>query len=315
MMKVLFLDTVHPVLAERLSQAGMDCIDGTSHTTANAIDAHNDAAGIVLRSRIRVDAELLDRLPHLRFICRSGAGLENIDLASAFDRGIEVFNSPEGNRDAVGEHALGMLLSLMNLLREADASVKQGQWDREGHRGMELSSRTVGILGYGHMGSAFASKLTGMGCRILACDPYRDDIDGDLQGKVRHVDLATLKREADVLSIHCHLTPETKGMVDREFLYGFAKPIVLINTARGAILSSSGLLDALQTGHVVAAALDVFERETSSFETVANEGDAVWMRLMAHPRIQVSPHVAGWTEESYVKLSAVLADKVLAEFG
>lgn len=314
-MKVLFLDAVHPILSERLTAAGMVCVDGTSHTALEAVSSHGDAAGIVLRSKIRVDSALLDRLPALRFICRSGAGLENIDVASAFARGIQVFNSPEGNRDAVGEHALGMLLSLMNLLREADASVKEGQWDREGHRGTELAHRTVGILGYGHMGRAFAEKLTGIGCRILACDPYRDDVDGDHQGKVHQVELATLKREADVLSIHCNLTPETKGMVDREFLYGFSKPIVLINTARGPIVSSSGLLDALQTGHVVAAALDVFERETSSFETVANEGDAVWMRLMSHPRIQVSPHVAGWTEESYVKLSAVLADKVLSEFG
>jgi D-3-phosphoglycerate dehydrogenase len=314
-MKVLFLDTVHPILSERLTTAGMTCIDGTKQPPIEAIRSHRDAAGIVLRSRIRVDAELLDLLPALQFICRSGAGLENIDLASASARNIAVFNSPEGNRDAVGEHALGMLLSLMNLLREADTSVKQGHWDREGHRGTELAARTVGILGYGHMGSAFAGKLSGIGCRILACDPYRSGVESGHQSTVHHVDLATLQREADVLSIHCNLTPETKGMVDREFLYGFDKPIVLINTARGPIVSSSGLLDALQTGHVVAAALDVFERETSSFETVANEGDAIWMRLMAHPRIQVSPHVAGWTEESYVKLSSVLADKVIAAFG
>ena len=314
-MKVLFLDTVHPVLAERLTAAGMDCVDGTGQAAEEAVAAHGDAQGLVLRSRIRVDAALLDRLPELRFICRSGAGLENIDIASAHFRGIKVYNSPEGNRDAVGEHALGMLLSLMNLLREADLSVRSGQWDREGHRGMELSGRTVGILGYGNMGSAFAGKLTGIGCRILACDPYRSDIDGDLGGAVRAVNLTTLRREADVLSLHCNLTPETRGMVDRAFLTSFAKPIILLNTARGPVVSSSGLLDALQTGHVMAAGLDVFERETTSFETVANEGDPVWMRLMAHPRVQVSPHVAGWTEESYVKLSSVLADKVLAEFG
>ncbi len=314
-MKVLFLDTVHPVLSERLSAAGMACVDGTTASPLESIRNHPDAAGIVLRSRIRVDADLLDRLPALRFICRSGAGLENIDIASARFRDIRVYNSPEGNRDAVGEHALGMLLSLMNQLREADRSMRSGQWDREGHRGMELSGRTVGILGYGNMGSAFAGKLTGIGCRILACDPHRKGFDGDHGGAVKAVDLATLQRESDVLSLHCNLTPETKGMVDRTFLGAFSKPIILINTARGAILRSTDLLDALQTGHVMAAGLDVFERETSSFESVANEGDPVWMRLMAHPRIQVSPHVAGWTEESYVKLSSVLADKVLADFG
>ena len=180
---------------------------------------------------------------------------------------------------------------------------------------MELASRTVGILGYGHMGSAFAGKLAGMGCRILACDPYRQDFHGDLDGKVEAVDLATLQSDSDVLSLHCNLTPETRGMVDRAFLSSFVKPLIVINTSRGPVVRTSGLLDALQTGHVIAAGLDVFERETSSFETVANEGAPVWMRLMAHPRVQVSPHVAGWTEESYVKLSSVLADKVLGDFG
>lgn len=313
-MKVLFIDTVHPVLAERLTAAGMLCVDGTETDASRAIGEHPDAAGLVLRSRVRVDTDVLDRLPGLRFICRSGAGLENIDLASAHFRGIKVYNSPEGNRDAVGEHALGMLLSLMNLLREADRSMREGRWDREGHRGIELAGRTVGILGYGNMGSAFAGKLSGIGCRILACDPYRRGFDGDHGGKVEAVDLPTLQRECHVLSIHCPLTPETRGMVDREFLGGFSRPIILINTARGPILRTTDLLDALQTGQVMAAALDVFERETSSFEAVANEGDPVWMRLMAHPRVQVSPHVAGWTEESYVKLSSVLADKVLADF-
>ena len=314
-MKVLFLDTVHPILARRLSEAGMACVDATDAHPLEGVRQHPDAAGIVLRSRIRVDADLLDRLPDLRFICRSGAGLENIDVGLAEMRGIRVFNSPEGNRDAVGEHALGLLLSLMNLLREADVSVKEGQWDREGHRGMEISGRTVGILGYGHMGSAFAEKLQGFGCRILACDRYRDDHDGALGGRVEAVDLTTLQREADILSLHCNLTPETRGLVDREFLSGFAKPIVLINTARGPVVRTADLIDALIDGRVTAAGLDVFEREASSFETVANEGDAVWTRLMAHPRVQVSPHVAGWTEESYVKLSSVLADRVLAEFG
>ena len=314
-MKVLFLDTVHPILARRFSKAGMTCIDATDVHPLEGVRQHPDATGIVLRSRIRVDADLMDRLPDLRFICRSGSGLENIDVGLAEMRGIRVFNSPEGNRDAVGEHALGLLLSLMNLLREADVSVKAGQWDREGHRGMEISGRTVGILGYGHMGSAFAEKLQGFGCRLLACDPYRDDHDGALGGRVEAVDLTTLQREADILSLHCNLTPETRGLVDREFLSGFAKPIMLLNTARGPVVRTADLLDALIDGRVTAAGLDVFEREASSFETVANEGDAVWTRLMAHPRVQVSPHVAGWTEESYAKLSSVLADKVLAEFG
>ena len=313
-MKVLFLDSVHPILANRLSAAGMTCVDATGSSATEGIEAHGDAAGLVLRSRIRVDDVLLTQLPALRFICRSGAGLENIDLDAAARRGIRVFNSPEGNRDAVGEHALGMLLSLLHQLREADQSIRRGEWDREGHRGVELAARTVGIVGYGHMGSAFAEKLTGMGCRILAVDPYRMDHDGALQGCVEAVDLITLQREADVVSLHCNLTPETRGMVNAHWLSSFSKPIVLLNTARGPILDTSALLDALDDGRVISAGLDVFDRETSSFETVGGR-DGAWTRLMAHPRTQVSPHVAGWTEESYVKLSSVLADKVLTEFG
>ena len=313
-MKVLFLDSVHPILANRLSAAGMTCVDATGSSATEGIEAHGDAAGLVLRSRIRVDDVLLTQLPALRFICRSGAGLENIDLDAAARRGIRVFNSPEGNRDAVGEHALGMLLSLLHQLREADQSIRRGEWDREGHRGVELAARTVGIVGYGHMGSAFAEKLTGMGCRILAVDPYRMDHDGALQGCVEAVDLIPLQREADVVSLHCNLTPETRGMVNAHWLSSFAKPIVLLNTARGPILDTAALLDALDDGRVISAGLDVFDRETSSFETVGGR-DGAWTRLMAHPRTQVSPHVAGWTEESYVKLSSVLADKVLTEFG
>ena len=313
-MKVLFLDSVHPILANRLSAAGMTCVDATGSSATEGIEAHGDAAGLVLRSRIRVDDVLLTQLPALRFICRSGAGLENIDLDAAARRGIRVFNSPEGNRDAVGEHALGMLLSLLHQLREADQSIRRGEWDREGHRGVELAARTVGIVGYGHMGSAFAEKLTGRGCRILAVDPYRMAHDGALQGCVEAVDLITLQREADVVSLHCNLTPETRGMVNAHWLSSFSKPIVLLNTARGPILDTAALLDALDDGRVISAGLDVFDRETPSFETVGGR-DGAWTRLMDHPRTQVSPHVAGWTEESYVKLSSVLADKVLTEFG
>ena len=316
-MKVLFLETVHPILAQRLNQAGMACVDATDTDPLEATRKHPDAKGVVLRSKVNVDGTLLDALPALRFICRAGAGMENINLDLTADRGIKVFNSPEGNRDAVGEHTMGILLSLLNLLREADCSVKAGHWDREGHRGMEVRGKSVGILGYGHMGSAFAEKLSGFGCRILACDPYRQDHAGALGGKVEAVDLDTLRNEADILSLHCNLTPETHGLINSEFLAAFAKPIILINTSRGQVVRTADLLNALSSGRVIAAGLDVFDREANGFDAISSDGadDAVWDHLMAHPRVQVSPHVAGWTEESYVKLSSVLADKVLAEFG
>ncbi len=316
-MKVLFLETVHPILARRLNQAGMTSVDAANSNPLEAARAHPDAEGVILRSKVNVDGTLLDALPALRFICRSGAGMENINLDITKDRGIKVFNSPEGNRDAVGEHALGMLLSLLNLLREADGSVKAGQWDREGHRGMEIRGKSVGILGYGHMGSAFAEKLSGFGCRILACDPHREDHARALGGKVEAVDLNTLQKEVDILSLHCNLTPETRGLIDSKFLAAFAKPVILINTSRGQVVQTADLLEALNKGRVIAAGLDVFDREANGFDAISSDGEdaAVWDRLMAHPRVQVSPHVAGWTEESYVKLSSVLADKVLAEFG
>jgi len=313
-MKVLFLDTVHPILEQRLTRSGMTCVDATSTPTHAAIQANSDAQGLVLRGRIQVDSTVLHALPELRFICRSGAGLENIDLTATESKGIRVYNSPEGNRDAVGEHALGLLLSLLHKLRQGDQSMRKGQWDREGHRGAELKTRTVGIIGYGHMGSAFAEKLLGLGCPIIAHDPHRDDVDGALDGRVRAVDLDTFRKEADVVSLHCNLTPETRGMVDRDFLSAFHKPIVLLNTARGPILKTEDLMQALDEGDVLVAGLDVFDKEASTFEKVDAQNDPIWDRLLAHPNIQVSPHVAGWTQESYVKLSSFLADKVLADF-
>ena len=313
-MKVLFLDTVHPILEQRLTRAGMTCVDATSIPTHSAIQAHSDAQGLVLRGRIQVDSITLNALPELRFICRSGAGLENIDLTAAKSKGVRVYNSPEGNRDAVGEHTLGMLLSLLHKLRQGDQSMRSGQWDREGHRGAELKARTVGIIGYGHMGSAFAEKLLGLGCPIIAHDPHRDDVDGALDGRVQAVDLDTFRKEADVVSLHCNLTAETRGMVDCDFLSAFRKPIVLLNTARGPILKTKDLLQALDEGNVLAAGLDVFDKEASTFEKVDAQNDPIWNRLLAHPQVQVSPHVAGWTQESYVKLSSFLADKVLADF-
>lgn len=300
-MKVLFLETVHPVLRERLESAGHQCIE-------EPLAQHLDAEGLVIRSNIQADAALMARLPQLKFIARSGAGMDNIDLLTAGHHNIEVFNSPEGNQDAVGEHTLGMLLALLNQMRSADASIRRGIWDREGHRGIQLAGQTVGIFGYGHMGSAFAQKLSGMGCKVIAYDKYRTGFSSDL---VEEVDLKTFKQQTQILSIHCNLTAETHSLFDRACLQSFVQPLVLLHTARGPILRTADLLDALQTGHVMCAGLDVFEREFDGFEALHGEGDPVWTRLLAHPQVLLSPHVAGWTKESYYKLSDVLADKIL----
>jgi D-3-phosphoglycerate dehydrogenase len=311
-MKVLFLEMVHPILMKRLEEAGHLCIPCEEVPIHETLHANPDAQGLVIRSNIIADSALMACLPDLKFIARSGAGIENVDLLTAGHLGIEVFNSPEGNQNAVGEHTLGMLLALLNKLRSADASVRRGVWDREEHRGIELAGRTVGIFGYGHMGEAFATKLSGMGCTVIAYDKYRSGFGSPAAPAVEQVDLESFKRRTQILSIHCNLTAETHGLFDREMLHSFAQPLVLLHTARGPILRTADLLDALQTGCVTAAALDVFERESDGFEALSGEGDPVWTRLLAHPQVLLSPHVAGWTRESYFKLSDVLADKILA---
>lgn len=312
-MRILFLDTVHPVLEERLSAAGHHCEHDYSCSYDELLMRIADFEGLVLRSRIPIDRTLLQSARKLRFVARSGSGLENIDLVAAEEFGIEVISSPEGNRVAVGEHAIGMLLMLLNHLKRADAEVRAGLWRREANRGQELASRTVGIIGYGQMGSAFAERLSGFGCRVLLYDKYRTLHPA---GKAEHVSLQTLQKEADVISLHLPLSEETRHYVNREFIAACSKPFILINTSRGNQVDSEALLDGLDSGAIEGACLDVLEFETSSFEALGSASQpAAFQRLVADERVLFSPHVAGWTEESYLKLSEVLASKILNSFG
>ena len=322
---VWFLDTVHPALQETLTQAGRVCHDGTA-MSRDALFTHAQDRkappihGVVLRSRIRLDEQMLRALPDLRWIARSGSGLENIDLEVAAELDIAVHSSPEGNRDAVGEHTLGMLLAVLHKLRLGDQSIRARQWEREAHRGRELKSLTVGIMGYGHMGSAFAERLAGMGCRVLAYDKHKESWGespavGAPLPHVEPVGWTTFCREVDVVSLHLPWTDETRGLVDDGWLSQFAKPIILINTARGPIVQTRDLLAALEDGRVKDACLDVLEHEGRSLESLeglANpEMAAAFETLLRHPRVLLTPHVAGWTAESLVRLSTVLADKIL----
>ena len=322
---VWFLDSVHPALEEALTGAGMTCHDATKLTREQLIhQAKNTPSvhAIVLRSRIRLDRDVLNALPDLKWIARSGSGLENIDLVRAAELGIDVHSSPEGNRDAVGEHVVGMLLNVLNKMRSGDASIRARRWEREAHRGRELKSLTFGILGYGHMGSAVAERLAGFGCRVLAYDKYRDGW-GDSPSvapplpHVKPVGWAEFCREAEVVSLHLPWTPETKGLVDDAWLENFDKPVVLLNSARGPIVQTFALLRALDDGRVTDACLDVLEFEGRSLEGLDGLSDPesreAFERLLAHPRVLLSPHVAGWTVESYRKLSTVLADKILRQ--
>lgn len=320
---VWFLDSVHAGLQVRLEAAGMSCFDGTAlgREALMELAAKTPIHGLVLRSRLSLDRELLDQLPDLQWIARSGSGLDNIDVEAAHQKGIALHSSPEGNRDAVGEHTLGMLLNTLHRLSSGDASVRSGAWDREGHRGRELKHLTVGIIGYGHMGSAFAQRLAGFGCRVLAYDKYKEGWGEQPQVKaplphVVPVGSDVLAKEADVVSLHVPWTSETKGMVNDHWLGSWDHPIVLLNTARGAIVQTEALLRALDDGRVTHACLDVLEFEGRSLETLEGLQDPVkkqaFEALLKHPNVMMTPHVAGWTQESWSQLSKVLADKILA---
>lgn len=307
-MRVLFLDTVHPILEERLSKMGFTCEFDTHSSYEEISNKISSYTGVVIRSRIPMDAKIIAAAKKLKFIARSGAGLENIDLAAAETAGITVLNSPEGNMDAVGEHAIGMLLMLFNKLREGDREVREGLWNREENRGIELSNMTVGIIGYGNMGSALAKKLSGFGCEIIAFDKYKS---GFASSSVREVSLEELKSASDVISIHLPLSAETHHYVDEAFINSCGKPFFLVNTARGKHVSISALLKGMEEKKVLGACLDVLEYESKSFEKLSSDELPKEFRELAKPpRVVLSPHVAGWTAESYVKLSSFLADKI-----
>lgn len=308
-MKIIFLDTVHPILEERLTVNGYTCLDATKKTKDECLDLLKDAHGIVIRSRFAMNEEFLQFAPHLKFIARSGAGMENIDVRYCKKRGIVLYNAPEGNRNAVGEHALGMLLSLMNKLHSADREVRSGKWDREGNRGIELDGKTVGIIGYGNNGSAFAKKLRGFDIKLMAYDKYKKDFGDHF---VMECTLNAILKNADVISFHIPQNPETLFMANEVFFSKIQKSIFLLNLSRGKIVDSSALVTALKNGKVLGAGLDVLEYEKTSFESFFEEeipDDLSF--LLASDKVILTPHVGGWTNESYFKLSDVLADKIL----
>ena len=309
-MKVVFLDTVHPILEERLSKEGFQCIDATKSDLETCQSLVQDAVGIVIRSRFPMHKAFLKYAPKLQFIARSGAGMENIDESYCRERNIQLFNAPEGNRNAVGEHALGMLLALLNKFIQGDQQVRKGIWDREGNRGEELDGKTVGIIGYGNNGRAFAKKLRGFDSKVIVYDKYVDNLTDDF---VTQVSLEQLYQEADVISFHIPQNEETLYWVNDHFFESLAKPIYLLNLSRGKIVDTQALLNAISKGQVKGAGLDVLEFEKASFENFSDsERLTIFQELIASEKVILTPHVGGWTTESYYKLSDVLADKILA---
>lgn len=308
-MKIIFLDTVHPILAERLSVEGYECVQATNTPKEDCLDLIKDATGIVIRSRFVMNEEFLQFAPKLKFIARSGAGMENIDVRYCKKKGIALYNAPEGNRNAVGEHALGMLLSLMNKLHTADREVRSGKWDREGNRGIELDGKTVGIIGYGNNGSAFAKKLRGFDVKLMAYDKYKKDFGDHF---VMECTLNALLKNADIISFHIPQNPETLFMANDVFFFKIQKPIFLLNLSRGKIVQSSALVKGLKSGKILGAGLDVLEYEKTSFESFfEDEMPEDLNYLLESDKVILTPHVGGWTAESYFKLSDVLADKIL----
>jgi D-3-phosphoglycerate dehydrogenase len=306
--KVLFIDTAHPVLTEELTLMGYRCDYFDSYSRDNYLQIIGQYFGIIIRGKIKLDKEMLTAARQLKFIGRVGAGMENIDVAFAESIGIACLNAPEGNRDAVGEHAIGMLLMLMNRLRIADREVRQGVWLREENRGTEIKDKTVAIIGYGNMGGAFARVLIGFGANVIAYDKYKSNYSDDF---VRESDMQTIFDEADIVSLHLPLTPETTFLVDEDYLKKFRKNIYLINTARGRNVKTADLVKQMKTGKVLGAALDVLEYEKLSFEALNQQSlpeDFNW--LIHSDKVVLSPHIAGWTHESNYKLAMTMVEKV-----
>ena len=313
MKKVLLIDTMHPAFSEVLLQKGIEPVPGYQMSREEVIAVAGTFDGLAIRSRFKLDADFLQRISQrVRCIGRAGAGMENIDVAAARSFGITCVSAPEGNRDAVAEHALGLLLMLMNHLRRADAEVRQGIWKREENRGDELEGKTVGIIGFGNMGSSFARRLSGFGVNILAYDPYIT-IDKNRWPLVQQVSEDVLLKESDVISLHVPLTTETTGFVNRNWFARLGKPIRLINTARGKNIVTADLVEAIEQGKVTGAALDVLEYEAVSFEKIdASALPAPFKYLIQSEKVVLSPHIAGWTHESNEKIARILAERMVA---
>ena len=307
---ILHIDSNHPLLWDQLEQAGfVNHKDFTS--SKEEIEAKiQDYQGIVIRSRFKIDKTFIDKATNLQFIARVGAGLESIDCAYAESKNIALIAAPEGNRNAVAEHSLGMILSLFNNLNQADAEIRSGHWNRESNRGHELDGKTVGIIGYGNMGKAFAKKLRGFEVDVL-CYDIQENV-GDANAK--QVSFTEFQQKVDVLSLHLPWTPETDKMVNAEFINGFAKPIWIINTSRGKNIVTADLVSALQSKKVLGAGLDVLEYEKLSFETLFQEATTpeAFQYLLNAKNVILSPHIAGWTVESHERLAQVIVDKIKA---
>ena len=306
-MKILLLDKNHPLITEQLSEKGFVLEEDFSSSYEQVLEKIHLYEGIIIRSRIPLDAHFLEKAKNLKFIARVGAGMENIDTSKAQELGIKLINSPEGNKDAVAEHVIGMLLVLMNRLFISSNEVKKGIWLREENRGEEILGKTFGIIGYGNMGKAVAKRLSGFGCKTIFYD-IKPNLSDEF---ATQVSLQELQENADILSLHTPLTEDTLYMIDEKFISKMKKNFYFINTARGKNLKTSALVNALKSGKVKGACLDVLEYEKTSFENLETKNEDLEYLLNSEKAI-ITPHIAGWTHESKIKLAQVIVDKILA---
>ena len=308
-MKILQLDKNHPLITEQLSAKGFEIDDDFSSSYDDVLKKIDAYDGIIIRSRIPIDRNFIEHGKNLKFIARVGAGMENIDGEFATKSGISLISSPEGNRDSVAEHVVGMLLILMHRLFISSNEVKNGIWKREENRGDELLGKTFGIIGYGNMGKAVAKRLSGFGVKVI----FHDILPNLSDEFATQVSLDTLKNEADILSLHIPITNETHHLIDSQFISEMKKDFYFINTARGKNVKTSDLVEAIRSGKVRGACLDVLEYEKPSFENLEVENnDSAF--LLQSEKVIVTPHIAGWTVQSKEKLAQVIVDKILAEF-
>lgn len=312
--RILLIDTLHPSFKITLEENDFIVDEGYHLTKDEILSNIGQYNGVAIRSRFKIDKDFIEKANHLKFIARAGAGMENIDEVVANSFGINLINAPEGNRDAVGEQAIGMLLALMNNLMRADNEVRNGVWKREENRGIELKGKTVGIIGFGHMGTAFAKKLRGFEVKILVNDPYKKVDENEFQD-IKQVELNELVATSDVISMHVPLTDETRYMVNADFFRIATKPLFFINTSRGKVVDTKALVDAIKSGIVRGACIDVIEYESTSFEQLdSNSLPEPFQYLIKSESVILSPHIAGWTHESNEKIAMTMANKIIQLF-
>lgn len=309
MLKILIVDRVHPYLPEKLSGRGFLCETDLTYDYDSFLSRPDDVEGLVIRSRFVIDQAMLEQKHALKFIVRIGSGVENIDVAFAEKRGIRVLSTPEGNSNAVAEHCLGLLLSALRHITAADREVRAGEWLREKNKGTELHSHRYGIIGYGHTGAAFARLLHALGCEVYAYDKYHPE---NANGDAAMVPLETLMRTCDVVSLHVNYMPENKYLVDKAFVERMSSPFLLINTSRGLVVNTADVAEALQSGKITMACLDVLEYESTRLKNLPKEAWPAAMHAVAtSERAILSPHVGGQTADAELRHAQCAVNKIL----